>query len=191
MLFCSNLFEPPVLFSYNQYEPLIICPKKNTPNMKHEIPSVSVTAPKLKKSTQQANIKIFFKKPLTGTDGNWNSSTFGKYGNSFQHSYSISHGNSKPELASRTPQGSYKSFSQHSSFSNSKSGTSLSDRSLIFSSPSKIVLTSKISDSSKLFKRPTLFHSKQSDNSNRDNVSYCNPGLSVTKAKDVNTGKFS
>ena len=43
----------------------------------------------------------------------------------------------------------------------------LSDTSLIFSGPSKSVLTSKISDSSKSFKGPTLLHSKESGNSNR------------------------
>ena len=36
-----------------------------------------------------------------------------------------------------------------------------------------------------------MLHFKQSDNPNRDNVSYCNPGLSITKAIDVNTGKLS
>ena len=36
-----------------------------------------------------------------------------------------------------------------------------------------------------------MLHSKQPDNSNRDNVSYCNPGLPITKAIDVNTGKLS
>ena len=79
----------------------------------------------------------------------------------------------------------------HCNFSNSKSPTSFSDTSLIFSSPSKSVLTSKISDSSKSFKGPTLLHSKQSDNSNRENVSYCNAGLPITKAVDVNAGKLS
>ena len=131
------------------------------------------------------------KKDLTSTDSNWNANTCEKYGNSSQHSYSIFHGNSNPELVLCTPQGSYKSTSQHSSFSNSKSGTSFSDTSLILSSPSKSVLTSKISDSSKSFKGPTLLHSKLSDNSNRDHPSYCNPGLPITKAIDVNTGKLS
>ena len=131
------------------------------------------------------------KKDLTSTDSNWNANTCGKYGDSSQRPYSISYGNTNPELVSFTPQGSYESISQHSNFSNSKSGTSVSDTSLIFSSPSKSVLTSEISDSFKFFKGPTLLHSQQSDNSNRDNVSYCNPGLSITKAKDVNTGKFS
>ena len=131
------------------------------------------------------------KKDLTSTDSNWNANTCEKYGNSSQHSYSIFHGNSNPELVSCTPQGSYESTSQHSSFPNSKSGTSFSDISLIFSSPSKSVLTSKISDSSKSFKGPTLLHSKLSDNSNRDHASYCNPGLPITKAMDVNTGKLS
>ena len=36
-----------------------------------------------------------------------------------------------------------------------------------------------------------MLHSKLSDNSNRDHVSYCNPGLPITKAVDVNTGKLS
>ena len=36
-----------------------------------------------------------------------------------------------------------------------------------------------------------MLHSKQSDNSNKGNVSYCNPGLPITKAIDVNTGKLS
>ena len=35
-----------------------------------------------------------------------------------------------------------------------------------------------------------MLHFKQSDNSNRDNVSYCNPGLPIAKAIDVNTGKL-
>ena len=39
LLFCSNLFEPPVPFSHNHYAPLIMCPKKNTPNKKRKIPS--------------------------------------------------------------------------------------------------------------------------------------------------------
>ena len=167
-----------------------MCPKKNTPDKKRKIPSVSVTAPKSKKSTQRSSIKTILKKDLTSTDSNWNANTCGKYGNSPQHSYSISHGNSNPEPVSCTPQGSYKSISQNSNFSNSKSGTSFSDTSLIFSSPSKSVITSKISDSSKSFKGPTLLHSKQSDNSNRDNVSYCNPGLPITEAIGVNTGNL-
>ena len=168
-----------------------MCPKKNTPNKKHKIPSASVTAPKLKRSTQQSSIKTFLKKDFTSIDGNWNASTCRKYGNSSQHSYSIFHGNSNPELVLCTPQGSYKSTSQHSSFSNSKSGKSSRDTSLILSSPSKSILTSKISDSSKSFEEPTLLHSKLSDNSNRDHASYCNPGLPITKAMDVNTGKLS
>ena len=53
LLFCSNLFELPVPFSHNHYAPLIMCPKKNTPNKKRKIPSASVIAPKSKKSTQQ------------------------------------------------------------------------------------------------------------------------------------------
>ena len=134
------------------------------------------------------------KKDLTSTDSNRNANTCGKYGNSSQHSYSICRGNANPEPVSCTPQGSHESISQHSNFSNSKSGTSFSDTSLIFSSPSKSVLTSKMTDSYKSFKGPTLLHSKQSDNSNRDIVSYCNPGLPITKtvdAIDVNTGKLS
>ena len=128
-------------------------------------------------------------KDLTSTDSNWNANTCGKYDDSSQRSYSISYGNTNPELVSCTPQGSYESISQHSNFSNSKSGTSVSGTSLIFSSPSKSVLTSEISDSSKSFKGPTLLHSQQSDNSNRDNVSYCNPGVPITKA--IDTGKLS
>ena len=131
------------------------------------------------------------KKDLTTTDSNWNANTCEKYGNSSQHSSSIFHGNSNPELVLCTPQESYKSTFQHSSFPNSKSGTSFSDTSLILSSPSKSVLTSKISASSKSFTGPTLLHSKLSDNSNRDHPSYCNPGLPITKAIDVNTGKLS
>ena len=129
------------------------------------------------------------KKDLTSTDSNWNANTCGKYGT--QHSYSISHGNSNPELISCVPERSYESISQHSNFSNSNSGTSFSDTSLIFSSTSKSVLTSKISDSSKSFKGPTLLHSKQSGNSNRDNVSCCNPGLPATEFINVNSGKLS
>ena len=125
------------------------------------------------------------KKDLTSTDSNWNANTCGKY------SYSIFHGNSNPELVLCTPQGSYESTSQHSSFPNSESGTSFSDISLIFSSPSKSVLIIKISDSSKSFKGQTLLHSKLSDNSNRDHVSDCNPGLLITKAVDGNKGKLS
>ena len=63
--------------------------------------------------------------------------------------------------------------------------------SLIFSNPSKSLLISKISDSSKSFKGPTLLHFKQYDNSNRDDVSYCNDGLPITKAIDAKTGKLS
>ena len=44
LLFCRNFFEPPVPFSHNHYAPLIMCPKKNTPNKKHKIPSAPVTA---------------------------------------------------------------------------------------------------------------------------------------------------
>ena len=194
LLFCSNLFEPPVPFSHNHYASLIMCRQKNTPNKKCKIPSASVSAPKSKKSTQQSSIKTFLKKDLTSTDSNWTGNTCGKYGNSSQHTYSISHGNSNPEQASCTSQGSYESISQHSNFSNPKSGRSFSDTSLIFSSPSKSFLTSKISDSSRCFKGPTLLHSKQSRNSNRVSASYCsycNPGLPITKAIDVNTGKLS
>ena len=171
---------------------LLLCVLRKTPQIKkREIPSASVTGPKSKKSTQQSSIKTFLKKDLTSTDSNWNANTCGKSGNSSQHSYSISHGNSNPELVSCTPQGSYEIISQHSNFSNSKSGTSFSDTSLILSSPSKSVLTSKICDSSKSFKGPTLLHSKQSDNYNRYNVSYCNPRLTFPKAIDVNTGQLS
>ena len=131
LLFCSNLFEPPVPFCHNHYAPLIMCPKKNTPNKKCKIPSASLTAEKSKKSTQQSRIKTFLKKDLTSTDSNWNANTCGKYGT--QHSYSISHGNSNPELISCVPERSYESISQHSNFSNSNSGTSFSDTSLIFS----------------------------------------------------------
>ena len=66
-LFCSSLIESPVPFSHNHYAPLIMCPKKNTPNKKHEIPSAPVTASKLKKSTQQSSIRTFLKKDLTST----------------------------------------------------------------------------------------------------------------------------
>ena len=59
LLFCSTLFEPPVPFSHNHYAPLIMCPKKNTPNKKHKTPSAAVTAPKLKRSPQQSRIKPF------------------------------------------------------------------------------------------------------------------------------------
>ena len=45
LLFCSNLFEPLAPFSHNHYAPLIMYPKKNTSNKKHNIPSASVTAP--------------------------------------------------------------------------------------------------------------------------------------------------
>ena len=51
LIFCSNVFEPPLPFSHNHYAPLIKCPKKNNPNKKRKIPSASVTVPKLKKST--------------------------------------------------------------------------------------------------------------------------------------------
>ena len=96
LLFCSNLFEPPVPFSHNHYTPLIMCPKKNTPKKKHKISSVSVTVPKLKKSTQQSSIKTFLKKDLTSSDSNWNANTCGKYSSSSQQFYSISDGNSNP-----------------------------------------------------------------------------------------------
>ena len=82
------------------------------------------------------------KKDLTSTDCNWSANTCGKHGNSSKHSYYISHGNSNPELVSCTPQGSYKNISEHSNFSNAISGTFVSNTSLIFSSPSKSVLTS-------------------------------------------------
>ena len=36
-----------------------------------------------------------------------------------------------------------------------------------------------------------MLRSKLSDNSNRDHASYCNPGLPIKKAIDVNTGKLS
>ena len=36
-----------------------MCPKNNTPNKKHEIPSAKVTAAKSKKLTQLSSIKIF------------------------------------------------------------------------------------------------------------------------------------
>ena len=36
-----------------------------------------------------------------------------------------------------------------------------------------------------------MLHSKLYDNSNRDHASYCNPGLPITRAIDVNTGKLS
>ena len=114
------------------------------------------------------------KKDLTSTDRDWNANIFGKYGT--QHSYSISRGNSNPELVSCILERSYESISQHSKFSNSNSGTSFSDTRLIFSSLSKGFLTSEISDFSKSFKGPTLLHSKQFDNSNRDNVFKRNPG---------------
>ena len=130
-------------------------------------------------------------KIFISTDSNWIANTCGKYINSSQHSYSTSYGSSNTEPVSCTPQESYESISQRSNFSNSKSGPSFSDTSLIFSSPSKSVLTSKISDSSKSFKGPSLLHSKQCDNSNRDNVSYCNCGILITKAIDVNTSKLS
>ena len=53
------------------------------------------------------------KNDLTSTDSNWNANTCGKYGNSPQHSYAISHGNSSREPVSGTPQGSYESISQY------------------------------------------------------------------------------
>ena len=84
-----------------------MCPKKNTPNKKSKIPSASVTAPKLKKLTQQSSIKTFLKKDLTRTDSNWNASTCAKYDNSFQHCYSLFQGNLNSDLVSCTPQGSY------------------------------------------------------------------------------------
>ena len=37
LMFCSNLFEPPVPFSHNHYAPRIMCPKKNIPNKKCKI----------------------------------------------------------------------------------------------------------------------------------------------------------
>ena len=151
--------EKVVPFSHNRYAPLIMCPKKNTLSKKHKTPSASVTAPKSKTSTQQSSIKTFLKNDLTSTHSNWNANTCGKCGKSSQHSYSISHGNSNLEPVSCTPQAPYENVSQHSNFSNFKSGTSFRDTSLIFSSPSKNVLTSKISDSSKSFKGPTLLHS--------------------------------
>ena len=36
-----------------------------------------------------------------------------------------------------------------------------------------------------------MLRSKLYDNSNRDDASYCNPGLPITKAIDVNAGKLS
>ena len=95
-LFCSNLFEPSAPFSHNHYAPLITSPKKNTPSKKRKISSVSVTAPKLKRSTQQSSIKIFLKKDLTRTGSNWNANTCRKYGILSQHSFSTSHGNLYP-----------------------------------------------------------------------------------------------
>ena len=71
-----------------------MCPKKNTRNKKRKIPSGSVTAAKSKKSIQQSSIKTFLKKDLTSTGDNWKANARGKYGNSSQHSYSVSHGNS-------------------------------------------------------------------------------------------------
>ena len=114
------------------------------------------------------------KKYLTSTDNNWNANTCAKY--STQHSYSISDGNSNPELVLCIPEKSYESISKHSNFCNSNSGTSFNDASLVFSSPSKSVLASEFSDSSKSFKGPSLHYYKQPDNSDKDNVSYCNPG---------------
>ena len=83
---------------------LLLCALRRNPNNKQKIPSALVTAPKFKKSTQQSSIKTFLKNDLTSTDSNWNLSTCRKYGNSFQHSYSIFHGNSNPKLVSCTPQ---------------------------------------------------------------------------------------
>ena len=91
-------------------------------------------------SNQKSSIKTFLKKYLPSTDSNWNANTCRKYGNSSQHSYSIFHGNSNPELVSCTPQGSYERNFQYSSFSNSKSGTSFSDTGLIFLVPVKVFL---------------------------------------------------
>ena len=112
-----------------------MCSKKNTPNEKHKIPSVSVTVAKSKNSTQQSSIKTFLKKDLTSTDSNWNASTCAKY--STEHSYSVSDGNSNPDLVLCIPERSYESISKHSNFCNSNSRTSFSDTSLVFSSPSK------------------------------------------------------
>ena len=36
-----------------------------------------------------------------------------------------------------------------------------------------------------------MLHSKEFDNSKKDNVSYCNLGLSTTEFIDVNSGKLS
>ena len=91
-------------------------------------------------STQQSTIKTFWKKDLPSTDSNSNANTCRKYGNSSQHSYSLFHGNSHPELVSCTPQGSYERNFQYSSFSNTKSGTSFSDTGLIFLVPVKVFL---------------------------------------------------
>ena len=188
LLCYSNLFEPRIPFSHNHYAPHVMCPKKNTRNKKRKIPSASVTAAKSKKSIQQSSIKTFLKKDLTSTGDNWKANTWAKYGNSSQHSYSISHGNSNLDPVSMY---SWESIPQHSNFFNFISGTSFSDTSLIFSSPSESDLTSKISDSSKSFKGPALLHSKQSDNSYSDNAFYCNPGSPITEAIDVNTDKLS
>ena len=73
-----------------------MCPKKNTRNKKHKIPSTSVTAAKLNKSTQKSSIKTFLRKDFTSIDGNWNADVCGKYGNSSQHSHFISHAHSNP-----------------------------------------------------------------------------------------------
>ena len=180
MLFCSNLFKPPVPFSNNHYTSFIMCPKITTPSKKCKIPSASVTALKAKTSTLQSSIKTFFKKDLTSTDSNWKENTSGKYSNSSQHSFS--HSNSYPRPVSCTHQGSYEIISQHFNFSNWKSDIPFSETSLIFSSPSK---------RNNCFKGITLLHSKQSDNSNGDNVSHCKFGLLITKCIDVNTCKLS
>ena len=183
LLFCSNLFEPPLhLVTMTMH--LLLCVLGKTPQIRNVKPLTT-------KSTRQSSIKTFLKKDLTSTDSNWNANTCGKCGNSSQHSLSISHGHSNPEPVSCTPERCYESISQHPNFSNSNSGTSFSDTSLIFSSHSKSVLTGKISDFSKSLKGPTLLHSKQPDNSKKDSVSYYNPGLPIAKAIDVNTGKLS
>ena len=52
LLFCSNLFEPPVPLCHNHYAPFIMCSKKSTQNKKYKTPwAASVTAAKLEKST--------------------------------------------------------------------------------------------------------------------------------------------
>ena len=43
----------------------------------------------------------------------------------------------------------------------------------------------------KMATHPNLIHSKQWDNSNRDNIYYCNSASTITKGIDVNTGKLS